>query len=58
MGAYLPNYLCLQSLIVLWLQVLHLSNLFFLVFNLACAFAPNTASLIIFRFLGKSTQSV
>ncbi|KAL5631833.1 hypothetical protein ACGC1H_000022 [Rhizoctonia solani] len=30
---------------------LHLSNVFFLVFNLACAWAPNTASLIIFRFL-------
>ncbi|CAE6453674.1 unnamed protein product, partial [Rhizoctonia solani] len=30
---------------------LHISNIFFLVFNLACAWAPNTASLIIFRFL-------
>ncbi|CAE6390499.1 unnamed protein product [Rhizoctonia solani] len=29
---------------------LHLSNIFFLVFNLACAWAPNTASLIVFRF--------
>ncbi|CAE6526256.1 unnamed protein product [Rhizoctonia solani] len=30
---------------------LHISNIFFLVFNLACAYAPNTASMIIFRFL-------
>ncbi|QRW24297.1 major facilitator superfamily transporter [Rhizoctonia solani] len=29
---------------------LHLSNIFFLVFNLACAWAPDTASLIVFRF--------
>ncbi|KAF8748479.1 multidrug resistance protein 4 [Rhizoctonia solani] len=33
---------------------LHLSNIFFLVFNLACAWAPDTASLIVFRFFGKS----
>ncbi|KIJ55217.1 hypothetical protein M422DRAFT_57770 [Sphaerobolus stellatus SS14] len=31
--------------------VLHISNIVFLVFSLACAFAPDTASLIIFRFL-------
>ncbi|KAG1817711.1 multidrug resistance protein 4 [Suillus subaureus] len=31
--------------------VLHLSNLFFLVFNLGCAFAPNTSSFLAFRFL-------
>lgn len=31
--------------------VLHLANLFFLVFNLGCAFAPNTISFLIFRFL-------
>ncbi|KAG1741333.1 multidrug resistance protein 4 [Suillus lakei] len=31
--------------------VLHLANLFFLVFNLGCAFAPNTTSFLIFRFL-------
>ncbi|CAE6475425.1 unnamed protein product [Rhizoctonia solani] len=30
---------------------LHLSNLFFLIFNLVTAWAPNTASLIVFRFL-------
>ncbi|CEL54077.1 putative transporter C1529,01 OS=Schizosaccharomyces pombe (strain 972 / ATCC 24843) GN=SPCC1529.01 PE=3 SV=2 [Rhizoctonia solani AG-1 IB] len=29
---------------------LHISNIFFLIFNLACAWAPNTASLIVFRF--------
>ena len=32
-------------------QVLHLSNLFFLAFNLGCAFAPNVGALIAFRFL-------
>lgn len=31
--------------------VLHLGNLFFLAFNLGCALSPNTASLIVFRFL-------
>ncbi|KAG2146605.1 major facilitator superfamily domain-containing protein [Suillus bovinus] len=31
--------------------VLHLSNLFFLVFNLGRAFAPNTSSFLVFRFL-------
>ncbi|THH12222.1 hypothetical protein EW145_g147 [Phellinidium pouzarii] len=32
-------------------EVLHISNLSFLVFNLACAFSPNTGALIAFRFL-------
>jgi MFS family permease len=32
--------------------VLHFANLFFLAFTLGCAFAPNTSSLIAFRFLG------
>ncbi|OJA18265.1 hypothetical protein AZE42_05821 [Rhizopogon vesiculosus] len=31
--------------------VLHLGNLFFLVFNLGCALSPNVTCLIIFRFL-------
>lgn len=31
--------------------VLHLSNLFFLAFNLGCALSPNTVSFIVFRFL-------
>ncbi|KAG2367887.1 major facilitator superfamily domain-containing protein [Suillus spraguei] len=31
--------------------VLHLANLFFLGFNLGCAFSPNTASFLVFRFL-------
>ncbi|KAF8517948.1 MFS general substrate transporter [Hysterangium stoloniferum] len=31
--------------------ILHLSNLFFLAFTIGCAFAPNTGSLIAFRFL-------
>ncbi|KAG1779708.1 major facilitator superfamily domain-containing protein [Suillus placidus] len=31
--------------------VLHIGNLFFLAFNLGCALSPNTASLIVFRFL-------
>ncbi|KAL5519934.1 hypothetical protein ACEPAG_1594 [Sanghuangporus baumii] len=31
--------------------VLHLSNIEFLAFNLACAFAPNVGTLIAFRFL-------
>ncbi|KAI5119904.1 hypothetical protein M0805_003708 [Coniferiporia weirii] len=31
--------------------VLHISNWAFLVFNLACAFSPNTGSLIAFRFM-------
>ena len=35
--------------------VLNLSNLFFLAFTIACAFAPNTSSLIAFRFLGMSS---
>jgi MFS family permease len=33
------------------LWVLHLANLFFLVFNLGCALSRNTASFLIFRFL-------
>ena len=33
------------------LQVLHLSNLEFLVFNLSCGFAPDVGTLIAFRFL-------
>ncbi|KAG1741327.1 major facilitator superfamily domain-containing protein [Suillus lakei] len=33
------------------LWVLHLANLFFLVFNLGCAFSRNTTSFIVFRFL-------
>lgn len=33
--------------------VLHLSNLFFFAFLLACAWAPNITSFIIFRFFGK-----
>ncbi|KAG1755713.1 major facilitator superfamily domain-containing protein [Suillus lakei] len=32
-------------------EVFHLGNLFFLAFNLGCALSPNTASLIVFRFL-------
>ncbi|KAI4524078.1 major facilitator superfamily domain-containing protein [Schizophyllum commune] len=31
--------------------VLHLSNIFFAVFNLVCAFVPNAGALIAFRFL-------
>lgn len=31
--------------------VLHLANLFFLGFNLGCAFSPNTVSFLVFRFL-------
>ncbi|KAG0709504.1 multidrug resistance protein 4 [Suillus ampliporus] len=31
--------------------VLHIANLFFLAFNLGCALSPNTASLLVFRFL-------
>ncbi|KAG1860072.1 major facilitator superfamily domain-containing protein [Suillus subluteus] len=31
--------------------VLHLGNLFFLGFNLGCAFSPNTTSFLLFRFL-------
>ncbi|KAJ1305705.1 hypothetical protein OPQ81_010440 [Rhizoctonia solani] len=30
---------------------LHISNIFFLVFNLACSWAPSTGSMIAFRFL-------
>ena len=30
-------------------------TIFFLIFNLACAFAPNAASLIVFRFLGMNS---
>ncbi|KAG9100762.1 hypothetical protein FRC06_003760 [Ceratobasidium sp. 370] len=30
---------------------LHISNIFFFIFNLACAWAPNVTGLIIFRFL-------
>ncbi|KAG1897547.1 multidrug resistance protein 4 [Suillus fuscotomentosus] len=33
------------------LWVLHLANLFFLVFNLGCALSRNTTSFIVFRFL-------
>ena len=39
-------------------KVLHISNLFFLAFNLACAFAPNTNALIVFRFFGKEIISI
>jgi hypothetical protein len=34
-------------------QVLHITNLFFIGFNLGCAFAPDTGSLIGLRFLGE-----
>lgn len=33
--------------------VLHLSNLFFTAFCLGAIWAPNTAALVVFRFLGK-----
>jgi MFS family permease len=36
-------------------MILHLSNAFFVIFNLVCAFAPNTTSLIIFRFICEFT---
>ncbi|KAG2367001.1 multidrug resistance protein 4 [Suillus spraguei] len=32
-------------------RVLHLANLFFLVFNIGCALSPNTASFLVFRLL-------
>ncbi|KAG2056689.1 MFS general substrate transporter [Suillus hirtellus] len=32
-------------------KILHLSNLSFLMFNLGCAFAPNTSAFLAFRFL-------
>lgn len=32
--------------------VLHISNLVFMTFSLACIFAPTTGSLIVFRFFG------
>jgi hypothetical protein len=35
-------------------QVLHISNLVFLCFNLGCALAPTTNSFIAFRFLSTS----
>ena len=38
-------------------QVLHLSNIFFAVFNLVCAFVPDAGALIAFRFLCMSIQS-
>ncbi|PPR01247.1 hypothetical protein CVT24_006011 [Panaeolus cyanescens] len=34
-----------------WLQILHIANIFTLVFSLGCAFSPNTGSLIAFRFM-------
>ena len=36
-------------------QVLHISNLVSLSFNLGCALAPNTGSFIVFRFLSASS---
>jgi hypothetical protein len=33
-------------------EILHISNVSFIIFNLFCAFAPNGVSLIVFRFLG------
>lgn len=41
-----------SRLLLNYLKVLHISNISFLVFNLACAFAPSTGALIGFRFLG------
>lgn len=35
------------------LWVLHMSNIVFLLFCLGCVFAPNAATLIVFRFLGE-----
>ena len=32
-------------------KVLHVSNVLFLLFNLACAYAPDVGTLIAFRFL-------
>lgn len=39
-------------------QVLHITNAVFIVFNIACAFAPSTGSLIAFRFLGKPSLRI
>ncbi len=32
--------------------ILHICNFFSLGFNIGCAFAPDTSTLIVFRFLG------
>ena len=40
-----------HQLLINALQVLHISNIAFLIFNLACAFAPNVGAMIGFRFL-------
>lgn len=46
---FLSGTVCLNEL-----KVLHLANLFFLVFNLGCALSRNSTSFIVFRFLGTS----
>lgn len=38
--------------------VLHISNLVFVAFSVACAVAPNTAALTVFRFLGMQWNEV
>lgn len=36
-------------------QILHISNLLTMAFNLGCAFSPNTGSLLALRFVGRSS---
>lgn len=36
----------------IFFQVLHISNIFSLAFNLGCAFAPDTGTLLALRFIG------
>lgn len=43
----------LSRVLILNAQVFHIGNIFSLIFNLGCAFAPNTGALIGFRFLSK-----
>lgn len=42
---------CLLSLILIPLKVLHIGNIFTVAFSLGCAFAPNAPTLVAFRFL-------
>ena len=42
----------LAHVVILITKILHIANVFSIAFNIGCAFAPSSGSLIAFRFLG------
>lgn len=48
-----PKFVFLRPLLIRACQILHVSNIAFLAFNLGCAYSKTTGILIGFRFLGR-----